>query len=263
LSDAHLGYDTPLVEQEKEAMLISFLRSLHGKAQSLYLVGDLFDFWFEYKSVVPRKHARTLFELYRLIVSGTKVVYLGGNHDFWLGTYLTEEVGIAVSFTPIEVHHQGLRLYIAHGDGLLSKDGGYRLLKRVLRSRICIALFRLLHPDFGAFLANLVSRSSRVYRNAPEEPFCLDQGYLEAAQEKFNQGFDAAIFGHIHYPIHHTTPKTLIVLGDWIQHFSYAVLEDGRFELRRWEHPELGSIESDSETVTCQQSSGIIEDGLA
>ena len=121
----------------------------------------------------------------------------------------------------------------------------------------------LLHPDFGAFLANLVSRSSRVYRNAPEEPFCLDQGYLEAAQEKFNQGFDAAIFGHIHYPIHHTTPKTLIVLGDWIQHFSYAVLEDGRFELRRWEHPELGSIKSDSETVTCQQSSGIIEDGLA
>ena len=235
MSDAHLGYSDPATEQRKEATFISFLHSLYGTAEVLYLVGDLFDFWFEYRSAVPRKHARILFELYRLILSGTKIVYIAGNHDFWLGSYLSEEVGIELSFVPMEVRHQGILIYIAHGDGLSSKDWGYRLLKRVLRNPVCIALFRLIHPDFGAFLAKLVSHSSRIYGKLPEDPFRLDQGYLDAAQEKFEQGFDAVIFAHIHHPVYQTDPKTLIVLGDWMEHFSYVVLENGKFELRIWE----------------------------
>jgi UDP-2,3-diacylglucosamine hydrolase len=241
LSDAHLGHGDPKTERKKEDALISFLRGLHGEAEALYLVGDLFDFWFEYRSVVPRKHARVLFEIYRLVVAGVRVVYVAGNHDFWMGPYLSEQVGVELSFTPVEARHQGVLMHIAHGDGLSSRDAGYRLLRGVLRSPVCIASFRTIHPDLGAFLAKLASRSSRWGEERAHRPFRLDQGYLSAARDKFAQGFDAVIFGHVHRPVHRTEPKTLIVLGDWMKHFSYAVLEDGKFELRTWGEPGRAS----------------------
>jgi len=233
-SDAHLGHDDPATERKKEAALISFLRSLHGKAEAVYIVGDLFDFWFEYRSVVPRKHARVLFELYRLVASGVKVVYIAGNHDFWMGTYLSEGVGLELSFGPLDVRHQGLLIHIAHGDGLLSQDSGYRLLKRVVRSPVTVTVFGLIHPDLGALLARFVSRSSRGSRKPYPSPFRLDQGYLNVAGQHFQQGWNAVIFGHIHHPVLLEEAGTLIVLGDWMKHFTYAVLTDGKFKLETW-----------------------------
>jgi len=175
-----------------------------------------------------------LFELYNLTSSGTRVVYLGGNHDFWLGSYLSEAVGIQVYTEPISVEHCGLRIYVAHGDEF-SGDTGYRLLRKVLHHRLSIRLFRGLHPDLGAVLARWASRASgeaNVDRDFP----VFKERYTQTAKGKFDEGFDAVVFGHLHVPLlWERDGKTFIVLGDWVRHFSYAVLRERRFSLLRWE----------------------------
>ncbi len=234
ISDAHLGSRTQLGEREKEARLCAFLRALRGRARALYIVGDFFDFWFEYRSVVPRVGGKALFELYNLTSSGTRVVYLGGNHDFWLGSYLSEEVGIRIYAEPIEVEHDGLRIFLAHGDEY-SGDAKYRLLRRVLHHRFSAHLFRVLHPDLGALLARWASRAS-----GEANPDCdlslFRERYAKTAQKKFDEGFDAVVFGHLHSPLlRERDGKSLLVLGDWVRHFSYAMLKARRFSMLRWE----------------------------
>ena len=152
ISDAHLG--APRLKRnhrEQEDTLIAFLRSIRETAEVLYIVGDLFDFWFEYGSVVPKHGARVLFELHFLLHSGVRVVYLPGNHDVWLGPYLAEEVGVELPGGPVEVEHQGKRLFLAHGDEF-RRDWKYRMSRAVIKNRFCIRLFRWLHPDVGHFL---------------------------------------------------------------------------------------------------------------
>jgi len=232
ISDAHLGSADRVREKIKEERLLSFIGSLQSKAEALYIVGDLFDFWFEYRSVASQKNPRVLFELYNLIKSGTKVVYLGGNHDFWLGSFLSEGVGAEISKGPIHARHHGLQIYVSHGDEFCEKDPGTRILRRILRSPVSISLFRLIHPDLGAILARLISRSSRGPSVLPSD---LKAVCIEAAHRMFSNGFDAVVIGHIHLPfILHQGERTVIILGDWIRHFSYAVLHNGKFTLRRW-----------------------------
>lgn len=230
ISDAHLGAAPLDTEQEKLRRLLSFLHGLCGATPLLYIVGDLFDFWFEYQSVILRQHYRVLYELTRLIEHGTRVVYMAGNHDFWLGSFLNEQVGIEVVYGPLETEHQGKRLFICHGDGLIAKDRGYRFMRHILHNSVNIRLYQLLHPDIGVALARIVSRLSR--NHAAPVGWHPDRAYRKLALTKLGEGFDGVILGHSHCPDYQTVEgKVYINLGDWVEHCSYGLLSHGTLSL--------------------------------
>jgi len=232
-SDAHLGAESKEREASRESRLHAFLDSVAERATALYVVGDLFDFWFEYRSAIPSRHFHTLCALGRIRRAGIPIVYLGGNHDFWIGRFLRDELGIEVREGALELEIQGRRLWVHHGDGLIGGDLGYKVLKRVLRNPACIGLYRLLHPDLGIPLAGWVSGRSRHSRDART----LDGPRLvrEIAAPRFAEGHDAVIIGHFHHVYEHREAgRDFVVLGDWIRHFSYAVLEGGVLKLERW-----------------------------
>ena len=232
IADAHVGGGSHSDPARQEDRLIGFLRSIHRDAQVLYIVGDLFDFWFEYRSVVPSIGARVLFEIYALVQAGVRVVCLPGNHDIWLGAYLSEQVGLELPGGPIVATHQGLTFYIAHGDEFRT-DWRFRVSRAILKNPTCIALYRLLHPDLGALLARTTSRISiyRARRNATGSRGV----FLPAAKAKIAQGIDIVLCGHYHSPTREPLDGgALIILGDWISNDTYAVLENGEIELQKW-----------------------------
>ena len=232
-SDAHLGSGTTIEEKEKEKRLISFWQELEKEASHLYIVGDLFDFWFEYRHLIPKNFQKILNRLGRLKDSGVKIDYLCGNHDFWLGDFLPQQIGIPVHKDYSEAEHQGKKIFVSHGDGLAQSDWGYRILKKILRSRVNIWLYRQLPPDFSIPLARLVSGTSRDYTSGREAKFLEE--YRQFAEEKIKSGFDIVILGHTHQPqIERIGNGTYVNLGDWFKHFSYGVLDKGGIRLERF-----------------------------
>lgn len=235
ISDAHLGAEVQ-ADPERERRLHAFLDSLPGRAGTLVIVGDLFDFWFEYGTAIPRRHFATLAALQRLRRAGLTIHYLNGNHDFWLGRFLADELGIRTHSGPLELREQGRRLWIHHGDGLIGGDLGYRLLRRVLRSPVSIALYGLLHPDLGIPLAHRVSAWSR--RSRGELPLEPERLWRELAAPRFAEGYDAVLVGHFHHAYERREPgREFFVIGDWIERRTYAVLEGGAIRLERWDPP--------------------------
>ena len=235
IADAHLGIANENIKRTE--IVTAFLRWLHGRVSHLYIVGDLFDYWFEYKTVVPNTAPHVVFELYNLIQSGVDITVFAGNHDYWLGPYLRDSVGVRTISDEAIVEHQGLKLYIHHGDGLYPDDHGYRLLKKVLRSRISIFLFSLLHPDLASRIARLTSKTSRKYLAPPPGN---DERYralfMDIADSQLREGYDAVVYGHSHVPfIDNREDGTMVLLGDWISHFTYVMLENGNFTLNTWE----------------------------
>ena len=234
ISDAHLGAETREREEARERRLHGFLTSLEGRASALFIVGDLFDFWFEYGTAIPRRHFPTLAALRRLTASGVAVTYLNGNHDFWLGPFLRDELGLRTHRDALTLQLQGHRIWLHHGDGLVGGDLGYRVLKRVLRHPASIALYRLIHPDLGIPLAHWVSRWSRESREG--RPLDGDRLWREIASPRFAEGFDTVMVGHFHHVWERREgDRTFFLLGEWMERFSYVVLRDGVFTLE--EHP--------------------------
>lgn len=236
LSDAHLGAEPESVEAVRQARLLSFLESLAGRASTLYIVGDLFDFWFEYRTAIPRRLFRTLAALDALKRSGVEIVYLNGNHDFWLGPFLSETLGLRTVDGAVTVEAQGRRLWVHHGDGLMGGDLGYKLLRGILRSPVSIGLYQWLHPDLGIPLAHLVSNLSR--RSRGHGPLQPDRLWREIGEPRFREGYDAVLFGHFHRAHEDRRDgRELFVLGDWIDHFTYVELAGGKLELKHWPQP--------------------------
>ena len=233
ISDAHLGLEDYAAEKERRARILAFLRNLRGKTRQLYIVGDLFDFWFEYRTVVPRQHYTVLHALSSLVESGVRVTYLAGNHDFWLGTFLDEQVGVETAGGPLTVTHHGRKIYIAHGHGLISRDLGYRLFSKVLHSAFSIRLFQLVHPDCGFRIGRLLSRLSR--RHGKPTAWDPREAYRELAFSLLDQDYDLVVFGHNHCPaLQHKGDKTYINLGDWLRHDTYGVLREGEMTLEKY-----------------------------
>ncbi len=231
-SDVHLGMNDDKEQQMREAKLLDFLAHVAETGDRLFIVGDLFDFWFEYKTVIPRGYTRVIGALSKLKELGKEVHYIAGNHDFWLGDYLTEELNIQLHFDELIYEINGKKFFLHHGDGIAKDDKGYRLLKRVLRNKTNIFLYRLLHPDFGIPLAKWVSSYSR---NHNKFDVLDDSDYREEAQLRFSEGCDYAIFGHLHSPImDEYDGKYYVNLGDWIEHFTYAVFDGEKLELLEW-----------------------------
>lgn len=196
ISDVHLGLEDADAEASKETRLLQLLDQVSGDGVRLYIVGDLFDFWFEYRNAIPACGTQTLAALKGLTGAGVEVHYLAGNHDFALGPYLSDTIGCTLHFDPFATEFEGTRFYLHHGDGLAGRDLGYRILKSVIHNRLSKWMWSLVHPDIGFALARRFSGASRSYTDRKNygKSDMLDTFLLEREKE----GFDYIVVGHSH-----------------------------------------------------------------
>lgn len=230
LSDVHLGVGSREVEHAKESRFVQLLRDIRLHGVELFIVGDLFDFWFEYAHVVPRGYHRVLTALQDLVQDGIHVTLLAGNHDFAIGSVLERDCGVSIITHDLTRMLEEKSFYLYHGDGLSEKDLGYRLMKRVIRSRPSMFFFRWLHPDIGFSLAKLFSHSSRDYTS--KKHFGESDGMIREAERRIAAGHDFVIMGHRHVPtIKVIGHGTYVNLGDWLVYNTYAIFEEGNLDL--------------------------------
>src|SRR5712671_649780 len=230
LADAHLGQGSEESNRARERDLLAFFDRVGTDQAALYVVGDLFDFWFEYSHAIPKRFVRVLTALGGLARGGTPLLYVGGNHDFWIGDFLRRELGVAFTDEPLPLAIQGRRIFRAHGDGLGPGDHGYKLLKKVLRNPAARFLFRWIHPDLGIPIASAASHTSRSH--APRAHQSEQELAARLADPLFKEGYDAVVLAHLHRPIHWKGGgRDFIVLGDWIERRTVLKLMDGRFEM--------------------------------
>lgn len=231
-SDVHLGLKSKDIEKQKEKKLIGFLDYISNDAGKVFIVGDLFDCWIEYRKVVPKGYFRLLAKLNEMYESGIELNFLSGNHDFWLNTYLRDEVGLKIHYNALSTELDGKNFFLTHGDGLAKNDLGYRIMKKILRNKVNQFLYSLIHPDIGISLAQLSSRRSRDYT---DKVFGSGEDMKKFALAKISGGYDYVIMGHRHKPESVAmSGGYLIILGDWIKHFTYGEFSDGNFELKYW-----------------------------
>lgn len=234
-SDVHLGSAPPGTEEA----FLSWLRHCGEHASRVIINGDLFDFWFEYRRAIPRGHTRVLGALAELVDAGIPVLFLGGNHDWWGGSYLREELGVDFRQDPVTLTLQGRKTLIAHGDGVGSGDLGYRLLRLILRGSLTRWAFRWLHPDLGAWLARKVSRTEKR-TGEPLEKQLARSSFLEGwarGQLEADPALQLVLLGHTHIPVLREVHPGRFYLnsGDWLVNRSYGLLEEGKDPvLYRW-----------------------------
>lgn len=238
-SDFHLGapdYESSLLREKK---VVEWLDIVKKDAEEIFLVGDVFDFWFEYKTVVPRGFVRLLGKIAEITDSGIPVHYFIGNHDMWVFDYLPKETGVILHHEPVTRRFFGKSYYIGHGDGLGPGDYGYKFIKKVFRNKLCQWLFARLHPNFGIAMANFWSRTSRKHTGDDDLKFLGESNewlvqYCKEILTKSN--YDYFVFGHRHLPldIELDMNSKYINLGDWIQHFTYAVADEDGLFLKRF-----------------------------
>ena len=235
-SDFHLGAPNIDESRNREKKIISWLDHIKRDAKSIYLIGDIFDFWFEYKMVVPKGFVRLLGKLAELTDDGIGIHLIVGNHDLWMNDYLEEECGIRIHHDPIKIKENNKNIYIAHGDDIGSNNKSFNILKRIFKNKTCQWLFARLHPNTAIKIAHKWSHHSRLRGTTP--PYL---GTTKEHQEKFckehhkkNPDIDFYILGHRHLPLNINIEKNCkyINTGDWIDHFSYAVLEKENVELK-------------------------------
>lgn len=223
-SDAHLG----AISTDRTASFIRWLEHAGARASEIVINGDLFDFWFEYRHAIPRGHTRVLGALASIVDAGIPVRLVGGNHDWWGGSFLEDEIGLAFHRDPVRIELAGYRTYLAHGDGLGRGDLGYRLLRKVLRGRLTRWGFRWLHPDVGAGVARLVSETAPGSEPGPRErgrATILEEWAVEKLRTE--PDLDLVVLGHTHVPrlLEVGDGRWYINSGDWIYHRSYVVLD--------------------------------------
>jgi UDP-2,3-diacylglucosamine hydrolase len=238
-SDFHLGvpnYDSSLAREKK---VVKWLDEIKSDAEEIYLLGDVFDFWFEYKTVVPRGYVRLLGKIAELTDRGIIVHYFTGNHDMWTFDYLSKELNVKIYREPIEIEYNGKQFYIGHGDGLGPGDHGYKFIKKVFSSKISQWLFARLHPNAGIGIAEYFSKKSRVATGISDEKFLGEEKewlIIHSKEILEKKHFDYLIFGHRHLPLDFPIngKSRYINLGDWIRYFSYGVFDGKEFELRHF-----------------------------
>lgn len=241
-SDFHLGVDARLSSRERERQIVRWLDRIAPEAEAVYLVGDLFEFWFEYQTVIPKGYSRFFGKLAELRDGGLPIHIFTGNHDLWMFGYFEEEFGIPVHYKPIQIELNGKRFFIGHGDGLGPKDRGYKLMKKVFTNRINQWLFRWFHPDLGMRLAGFSSRASRDAMPEEERSWLGEERewLVQYCHRKIDQGVepDYFIFGHRHLVVDwrlKNDHSRYVNLGDWMSFCSYAVFDGIDLELRFFE----------------------------
>jgi UDP-2,3-diacylglucosamine hydrolase len=242
VSDTHFGLGTPDDQEKRRQNFFACLDEHADRIEKLFIIGDLFDFWFEWKHVILKRHFQVLCKLKGLTQKGVELHYLAGNHDFALGSFLQQEIGAHLHLDHFQFEIGGRKFYLSHGDGLAPADWGYRILKRVFRSRFNQKLYSWFHPDFGLELAHLCSFTSR---NHTGRRWDVDgYAYHDAAQKKAQEGFDYILFAHTHEPVLEPVNGGIYVnTGDWLKYYSYATYQDGIMSLKYWGQPHLQQSE--------------------
>ncbi len=239
ISDVHLGAPALSNNRERELLFARWLDEVKKDAAVIYLMGDIFDFWYEYRKVVPRGFTRILGRIADISDSGIPVHFFTGNHDLWVYDYLPQETGVILHQTEYKTQHGGKTFFLAHGDGLDPADKGYRLMKSVFTNKKVQWLFSRLHPNFALFIAHKWAKSSRLAKMGKEEEFKVkNEGmYKFAGNVLEKEQIDYFIFGHRHLMVDMEINQTsrFILLGDWIDNYSYGVFDGNKFELKRFE----------------------------
>jgi UDP-2,3-diacylglucosamine hydrolase len=242
-SDFHLGVPSKEESLKREKKIIRWLDTIKGEAQTIFLVGDIFDFWFEYRQTIPKGYIRLQGKLAELIDSGIQIIFFTGNHDMWMFGYFTEELGIPIYRDPIEFTVNNQRFFVGHGDGLGPGDRIYKIWKKVFQNKIAQFLFGVIHPDIGIGFANYCSRNSRI-KQTNKEPGFLGEGewLLQYSREKEKESHrDFYIFGHRHLPLNVEVAKgsRYINLGEWVNHQTYAVFDGNEVLLKEFEKGQI------------------------
>ena len=236
-SDFHLGAPNEAVSAARERKIIAWLDSISDDVAELYLVGDIFDFWFEYKHAVPKGFIRFLGKLALLRDAGVAIHIFIGNHDLWLGDYLTKELGIIVHYEPLQIERNGQYFFIAHGDGLGPGDKNYKCMKRIFTNPLCKWLFKWLHPDLGIGLASFLSRRSRAQQSNTETFLGKENEWLylySNRKVKSLPHINYFIFGHRHLPLDlvlENESSRYINLGEWLHSYTYGVFDGQEMKL--------------------------------
>jgi UDP-2,3-diacylglucosamine hydrolase len=241
LSDFHLGAPNHEKSLEREKKIVRFLESIRKDAAGIFIIGDMFDFWYEYKKVVPKGHVRLLGKLAEITDSGIPVHFFVGNHDMWMNNYFEKELNITVYYEPKEFEWNNKKFYIGHGDGLGPGDHGYKFIKKIFRNSFCQWLFGQLHPTWGIGLANYFSRKSREKTGDSDVVFLgEDDEWLVIYSRNMlkEKEYDYFIFGHRHLPLNIklNEKNSYINLGDWIRNFTYAEFDGNNVVLKKWEN---------------------------
>ena len=237
LSDFHLGAPNAEASLVREKKIIRFLDNIKADAAEIFIVGDLFDFWYEYKKVVPKGYVRILGKLAELTDAGIPVHFFVGNHDMWMRDYFQKELNIRVYFEPVPFEFSGKKFLIGHGDGLGPGDKGYKFIKKIFRNKAAQWLFGIMPPAMGMGLAHYFSCKSRAQTGMADEIFLGEEKewliqYSKDVLKKTH--YDYLVFGHRHLPIDFklSDQSRYINLGDWIKYFSYAVFDESNLELK-------------------------------
>ena len=239
-SDFHLGAHPRSKIRERELRIVNWLDSIKTDAAELYLMGDIFDFWFEYATVVPKGYIRFLGKLAELADSGVKITLFKGNHDMWMFGYLKQQLGATIIDDELVIERSGKTFYLHHGDGLGPGDKKYKFLKKIFRSRLCQWFFARLHPNLGIGIAQRWSAHSRISSGGKEKFEGEDKEWLVIYAKKVlqKQHCNYFIFGHRHLPLDIELPNgsRYINLGEWINYDTYAVFDGEKLELKEWKN---------------------------
>ena len=234
ISDAHLGAESQQKELDKRNKLYKFFDIVATEGEKLFILGDFFDFWFDFKKVIFSEYFDILCELKKLSDNGIEIHFFGGNHDWWMfeNGFLAKFLDAEIHPYPILIEEKGKKLFLGHGDGIAPSDWGYRnILRPILRNKFSISLFRLVPAGCGRLLSKLVSSTSKLYTE--ERDLHFEQEYEDYAREKLADGADFVIFGHLHLPIIKEFPEGRYVnSGDFYKHFTYLVLDDEKLEMK-------------------------------
>ncbi len=238
-SDFHLGVPSFEKSLAREKRIVKWLDEIKHNAAEIYLMGDMFDFWFEYKYAAPKGFVRLLGKIAEITDSGIPVTFFTGNHDMWMFDYLPREIGVSIYKDPIEKEFNGKKFFLGHGDGLGPGDKGYKFIKKIFANRFCQWLFARIHPNFGIGMANYWSRKSRLSNGPEDEKFTGEENewlVVFAKEVLKTKHFDYFIFGHRHLPLDIKLAENsrYINLGEWVNYNTYAVFDGNTVELKKF-----------------------------
>jgi UDP-2,3-diacylglucosamine hydrolase len=240
-SDFHFGVPNYSTSREREDLVVSWLEEIRKDAAEIYLMGDIFDFWFEYAAVIPKGFIRFQGKLADLADSGIKITFFKGNHDMWMFDYFVKELGIQIISEELILERNGMKFYLHHGDGLGPGDAKYKILKKIFRSEFCQWLFARIHPNLGVAIARKWSKHSRLQNNQKEGFQDLEKEWLVSYSKELllKEHYDFLIFGHRHLPLDvQLGDSRYINLGEWMNFNSYAVFDGENLELRYFKKQE-------------------------
>ena len=239
-SDFHLGAPNYETSREREKRIVSWLDQIMPTCEELFLMGDVFDFWFEYKQVIPKGYTRLFGKLAAFADAGIPIHFFPGNHDMWVGDYFEKELSFQIHREPKVITRSGKKFYLAHGDGLGPGDHNYKILKKVFASPFCKWLYAWLHPNVGMAIANYWSSKSRASQGDGETFLGKENEWLMVHSEEMGQKefHDYYVYGHRHLPLFEklSDGSTYINLGEWINYDTYGVFDGDNFELKTFKN---------------------------